>query len=103
MPVESHQRLVVGQILAHSRAKTLQQLALAAEYRDDDTFQHTERVGRTSAEIATRLGLEAKQVGMLRKAAPLHDVGKIGIPDCILLKPGKLTAQEYEAMKTHTR
>jgi PAS domain S-box-containing protein len=89
--------------LEDARAKTLHRLALAAEYRDDDTFQHTERVGRTSARIATRLGLEAKHVGILRKAAPLHDVGKIGIPDCILLKPGKLTAQEFEVMKTHTR
>jgi PAS domain S-box-containing protein len=89
--------------LEDARAKTLHRLALAGEYRDDDTFQHTERVGRTSARIATRLGFEEKRVGILRKAAPLHDVGKIGIPDGILLKPGKLTAEEFEVMKTHTR
>jgi PAS domain S-box-containing protein len=90
------------QELQDARAKTLRRLALAAEYRDDDTFEHTERVGSTSAEIATRLGLNKDQVEILRLAAPLHDVGKIGIPDHILLKPGKLTSEEYEVMKTHT-
>ena len=89
--------------LEDARSKTLQRLALAAEYHDDDTFQHTERVGRTSAQIAARLGLEAEQIGFLRKAAPLHDVGKIGIPDRMLLKPGKLTAEEYEVVKTHAK
>jgi PAS domain S-box-containing protein len=88
--------------LEDARAKTLRRLALAAEYRDDDTFEHTERVGSTSAAIAAQMGLDRDQVETLRLAAPLHDVGKIGIPDRILLKPGKLTAEEYEVMKTHT-
>jgi PAS domain S-box-containing protein len=87
--------------LEDSRTKMLHRLALAAEYRDDDTFQHTQRVGQTSAEIAARLELGSEQILRLREAAPLHDVGKIAIPDCILLKPGKLTAQEFEVMKTH--
>ena len=87
--------------LDESRAETLQRLAVAAEYRDDDTFHHTERVGVSSAQIASRLGLSAEQIGVLREAAPLHDVGKIAIPDRILLKPGKLNAREYEVMKTH--
>jgi PAS domain S-box-containing protein len=87
--------------LEDARAKTLKRLALAAEYRDDDTFEHTERVGVTCAEIAAELGLHGKQVEILRLAAPLHDVGKIGIPDSILLKPGKLTDEEFEIMKTH--
>lgn len=90
------------QELQDARAKTLRRLALAAEYRDDDTFEHTERVGSVSAEIAVRLDLGKDQVEILRLAAPLHDVGKIGIPDHILLKPGKLTSEEYEVMKTHT-
>lgn len=90
------------QELNDARAKTLRRLALAAEYRDDDTFEHTERVGTLSAEIATHLHLDKDQIEILRLAAPLHDVGKIGIPDDILLKPGKLTTEEYEAMKTHT-
>ena len=84
-----------------ARAETLQRLAVAAEYRDDDTSQHTERVGATAAAIAAQLGLGAEEIGLLREAAPLHDVGKLAISDTILLKPGKLTAQEYEVMKTH--
>ncbi len=87
--------------LESARAETLQRLALAAEYRDDDTSQHTERVGATAAEIATRLELGSDQIMLLREAAPLHDVGKLAIADSILLKPGKLTPQEYEVMKTH--
>jgi PAS domain S-box-containing protein len=87
--------------LDDARAETLRLLAVAAEYRDDDTSRHTERVGITAAEIATRLGLDAEQIGLLREAAPLHDVGKLAIPDRILLKPGKLSAVEYEVMKTH--
>ncbi len=87
--------------LEEARAKTLHRLALAAEYRDDDTFHHTQRVAQTSAEIADRLGLGAQQIADLREAAPLHDVGKIAIADAILLKPGQLSAEEYEVMKTH--
>jgi hypothetical protein len=87
--------------LVDARAETLQRLATAAEYRDGDTFQHTERVGVTAAEIAARLGLATDQIGLLREAAPLHDVGKLAISDTILLKPGKLSAEEYEVMKTH--
>ena len=67
------------QELNDARAKTLKRLALAAEYRDDDTFEHTERVGTLSAEIATHLNLDKDQIEILRLAAPLHDVGKIGI------------------------
>ena len=87
--------------LDHARAETLRQLALAAEYRDDETYQHTERVGHVAARIALSLGLPAGQVTLLRQAAPLHDVGKLAIPDCILLKPGKLTVEEFAVMKTH--
>jgi PAS domain S-box-containing protein len=88
--------------LDNARAETLQRLALAAEYRDDDTSQHTERVGATAAEIAARLQLGSDQVTLVREAAPLHDVGKLAISDTILLKPGKLSADEYEVMKTHS-
>jgi HD-GYP domain-containing protein (c-di-GMP phosphodiesterase class II) len=87
--------------LDEARAETLHRLAVAAEYRDDDTFHHTQRVGTSSAEIAACLGLSAEQIRLLREAAPLHDVGKIAIPDRILLKPGTLGPQEYEVMKTH--
>jgi PAS domain S-box-containing protein len=88
--------------LEDARAKTLKRLALAAEYRDDDTFAHTERVGETCAQIANELDLGAKEIDVLRLAAPLHDVGKIAIPDSILRKPGKLTDEESEVMRTHT-
>ena len=80
----------------------LERLAQATEYRDDDTGEHTQRVGANSALLAQALGLPPKQVELIRRAAPLHDVGKIGIPDHILLKPGKLTPEEFEVMKTHT-
>lgn len=88
--------------LDDARAETLRQLAIAAEYRDDETFQHTERVGHIASRLALGLGLPAGQVTLLRHAGPLHDVGKLAIPDCILLKPGRLTPEEFEVMKTHS-
>jgi PAS domain S-box-containing protein len=84
-----------------ARAETLRQLAIAAEYRDDETYQHTERVGHVASRVGLELGLPAGQVTLLRQAAPLHDVGKLGIPDRILLKPGRLTQEEFEVMKSH--
>jgi putative two-component system response regulator len=77
-------------------------LAIAAEYRDDDTGQHTRRVGRLSLLIGAELGVREDQLALLEQAAALHDVGKIGIPDSILLKRGRLTRVEFERMKAHT-
>jgi PAS domain S-box-containing protein len=88
--------------LARSRAETLQRLARAAEYRDDDTARHTERVGAMAARLARSLSLPDHLVTLIGQAAPLHDVGKIAIPDQILLKPGMLTAEELDVMKQHT-
>ena len=88
--------------LADAQLEILSRLALAAEYRDDVTGQHAERVGALSALIAEEVGLSAEDVELVRWAAPLHDIGKIGIPDAILLKPGKLLDAEYEVMKSHT-
>ena len=79
----------------------MQRLAIAAEYRDDDTHEHTERVGRTAARIAKQLGFSREDVDLIRRAAPLHDIGKVGIPDSVLLKAGPLTPEEFEAMKEH--
>jgi PAS domain S-box-containing protein len=90
------------QALEGSRLETLRRLALAAEYRDDDTHEHTERVGRNSALIAQQLGLAEETASLIRRAAPLHDIGKIGIPDAILRKPGELTAEELRQMREHT-
>jgi PAS domain S-box-containing protein len=87
--------------LEQARAETLTLIAVVAEYRDEDTSQHTERVGEMSAEIALCLGMDSERVSQLRDAARLHDVGKIAIPDRILLNPGKLSAQEVELMRTH--
>lgn len=88
--------------LERSRAETLRRLALAAEFRDDDTYAHTDRVGVNSARLAAELGWSAEDIAVLREAAPLHDVGKIGIPDSILLKPARLTEQEFDIVKQHT-
>jgi putative two-component system response regulator len=88
--------------LEQARLEILDRLALAAEYRDDDTQEHAWRIGRTCALLALELGLPDREVELIRRAAPLHDIGKIGIPDAILLKPGKLTDAEFDLIKTHT-
>jgi putative two-component system response regulator len=85
-----------------AQAETLRRLAQAAEFRDDDTGQHTRRVGTLAAMLAEQMGLDSVVVELIRQAAPLHDVGKIGVPDSILLKPGKLTTEEFDEMKRHT-
>jgi HD-GYP domain-containing protein (c-di-GMP phosphodiesterase class II) len=88
--------------LQESQLQVIHRLARAAEYRDDQTGRHTRRVGDLSADIGTALGMPVEQLDLLREAAPLHDVGKIGIPDSILLKPGPLTPVEFERMRSHT-
>src|SRR5205823_11654976 len=86
-----------------SRLQVIECLARAAEYRDDDTGRHVIRVGRCAGIIARQLGFSQKDAAMLELAAQLHDMGKIGIPDAILLKPGKLNPQELETMKKHCK
>ena len=88
--------------LERARIETLERLSLAADFRDDETGQHAARVGRTVAVLAERLGLGDEDVTSLRCAAPLHDIGKIGIPDSVLLKSGRLAPDEFDLMKTHT-
>jgi putative two-component system response regulator len=88
--------------LEQAQLEILQRLALAAEYRDDCTGQHTQRVGEQAALLARAINLPKDHIELIRRAAPLHDVGKIGIPDGILLKPDKLTADEYSQIKHHT-
>jgi len=87
--------------LEQAQLEILQRLALAAEYRDDSTGQHTHRVGQWAALLGRASGLSKEHVELIRLAAPLHDIGKIGIPDNILLKPSKLTADEYIHIKRH--
>ncbi len=85
-----------------ARAETLERLARAAEFRDDDTQQHAERIGRLAARVGARMGMEPQVLGDLRRAAPLHDIGKIAVPDAILLKPGRLTEEEFRIVRHHT-
>ena len=88
--------------LEHTRLEMLERLVTAAEYRDDDTSRHTERVGTLSGRLAQALGRPAEEVALIKRAAPLHDVGKIGIPDALLLKRARLTNEEMAVMRTHT-
>ncbi|MEA2645731.1 MAG: cyclic di-GMP phosphodiesterase [Chloroflexota bacterium] len=85
-----------------AQVEILDRLAMAAEYRDDDTGDHTRRVGEMSGKLAHALKMSPRVSSMIERAAPLHDVGKIAIPDSILLKPGALTEEEFRTIKTHT-
>jgi putative two-component system response regulator len=89
------------QELSLSRLQIIWKLAKAAEFRDEETGEHVVRVARTSAQIALQLGLSRAKVAAIYMAAPLHDIGKIGIPDSILLKPGALTKKEQKIMRRH--
>jgi putative two-component system response regulator len=79
----------------------VERLARAAEYRDDATGKHAQRVGDLSADIARELGMAEEDVELIRRAAPLHDLGKIGVPDDVLLKPGPLMPDERAISKQH--
>ncbi|MCP4788183.1 MAG: response regulator [Fuerstiella sp.] len=87
--------------LESTRQQLILSLARAAEHRDNDTGNHVIRVGRYAAIIAAAMGYPPQKLSMLEQAAQLHDVGKIGIPDSILFKPGKLDPDQYDLMKRH--
>jgi putative two-component system response regulator len=82
--------------------ETVMRLWKAAECKDPETGAHVQRISHYSGLIARHLGLPASEQDLIIRAAPMHDIGKIGVPDHILLKPGKLTAEEFEIMKQHT-
>jgi len=84
-----------------AQAETVQRLSMAVEFRDEDTGAHIERIGRFSVLLAEHIGMDADFCERLRHAAPLHDVGKVAIPDAILLKPGPLTPEERAIVETH--
>ncbi|MEA3019845.1 MAG: cyclic di-GMP phosphodiesterase, partial [Actinomycetota bacterium] len=88
--------------LESTRIEVLERLALAAELRDNETYVHTQRVGDNSARLARAMGLPEAELEVIRRAAPLHDIGKIGISDAVLLKPGPLNDEEFEHIRTHT-
>ena len=89
------------QELKDSYLDTVLRLVMAAEYRDKDTGDHIAHISRYSVFIAEKMRLPEKDVQNILYAAPMHDVGKIGIPDIILYKKGRLTNEEFEIMKTH--
>jgi len=93
-------RKATEQLVAQER-ETIFCLAKAAEYRDPETGAHIVRMAHYSRHIARNLGLSVEQQDLLLEAAPMHDIGKVGTPDLILLKPGKLTEQEFAIMKQH--
>ncbi len=88
--------------LQESQISLIECLGRAAEFRDNETGQHVIRMSRMSARLGEAMGLCASDCDMLLKASPMHDLGKIGIPDSILLKPGALEADEWATMKQHT-
>ena len=88
--------------LRRAQLETVDKLALAAEYRDDETGHHIRRVGRVSWMIARHIGLEEPAAELIGHAAPLHDLGKIQVPDRVLLKPGRLDPEERAVIRTHT-
>jgi two-component system, response regulator RpfG len=93
-------RRATAEIFQRER-ETIMRLARAAEFRDPETGAHIQRMARYSALIAERLGMSRAEVDNILQAAPMHDVGKLGIPDYILLKPGRLNPEEREIMKQH--
>lgn len=84
-----------------SQEETIYRLAKAAEFRDNETAMHIQRMSRYCEMLANHAGLDDERVELIRTASPMHDIGKIGINDLILLKAGKLTEEEYEVMKRH--
>lgn len=90
------------QELADTRLEVVQRLGRAAEYRDNETGMHVIRMSRYSFLLGEAVGFSPDKCELILHASPMHDIGKIGIPDSILLKPGKLDAGEWETMKTHS-
>jgi len=86
-----------------SQEETVRRLAMAAELRDDDTGQHVHRMSGYVALLAERVGVPAERIELIRLASQMHDVGKIGIPDSVLLKPGPLDADERAIIETHSQ
>ena len=99
--VRTHLSLVRAEVLRQTRLNIVQALGMAAEYKDNETGLHVIRMSHFSRIIALEAGFSAEDAEELLHAAPMHDVGKIGIPDAILQKPGKLDADEWAIMQQH--
>ncbi|MCF8005664.1 MAG: HD domain-containing protein, partial [Chromatiaceae bacterium] len=89
--------------LHETRLAIIRRLGRAAEYKDNETGLHVIRMSHYAAIIGRAIGMDERNIDLLLNAAPMHDVGKIGIPDSILQKPGKLTPEEWEVMRTHAQ
>lgn len=100
--VKAQLSLVSIESLRETRLQVIHRLGRAAEYKDNETGLHVIRMSHYAKEIALAAGMGTNDADELLNAAPMHDIGKIGIPDFILQKPGKLTPDEWEIMKTHT-
>jgi putative two-component system response regulator len=90
------------ELVKNMNAEVIRRLTAVAEYRDTDTGAHIARTGIYSCKLAEGLGMPREFIDMMAFAAPMHDLGKIGIADNILLKPGALTREEFDVMKSHT-
>jgi len=101
--VKAQLSLVSAEVLRETRLQIIQRLGRAAEYKDNETGLHVIRMSHYAREIALAGGMSTGDAEELFNAAPMHDVGKMGIPDAILQKPGKLTPDEWEIMKQHTQ
>lgn len=99
--VKTHLSLVQAQELKQTRLQVIQRLGRAAEYKDNETGLHVMRMSHYSQVLALAYGFSEQKAEDLLHAAPMHDIGKIGIADNILLKPGKLTSDEYAEMQKH--
>ena len=88
--------------IRRAQEEVIYRLVAASQWRDEETGMHIRRTGLLSEVLARAAGWSAAEADVIRQAAPMHDVGKIGIPDAVLRKPGKLTPEEFEVMKTHT-
>jgi putative two-component system response regulator len=84
-----------------SREETIQRLAIAAEFRDSSTAQHIQRMSHYCEVLARKYGLPSERCDLIRTASPMHDIGKIGTPDQVLLKPGKFTQEEFDVIARH--
>jgi len=99
--IRTHLSLVQADVLRATRLQVIQRLGRAAEYKDNETGMHVMRMSHYTKVLALAYGLNEEQADNLLHAAPMHDIGKIGIADSIMLKPGKLTDEEFNTMKAH--
>ena len=106
--LKNHNQILAAQVaektveLRAAYLDTIYRLTIAAEYKDEDTYFHIRRISQYTLRMAREIGLSAAEAEVMSYASPMHDVGKIGIPDSILQKPGPLTPDEFEVMKKHT-